>query len=74
MLELIAAGTWLTVFGFPSYTPGLNPAEGVWARLKHSLGNLVPCTLDELAALARARLKRMQYQPACSTDSLSRAD
>lgn len=27
------------------------------------LGNLAPCTTDELAALARTRLKRMQYQP-----------
>ncbi|MGW9033142.1 hypothetical protein ACWGQ5_56475 [Streptomyces sp. NPDC055722] len=28
------------------------------------MGNLAPCSLDELAALARTRLKRMQYQPA----------
>ncbi|MFC5149915.1 transposase [Streptomyces aureoversilis] len=63
MREVIAARTWLTVFRFPSYTPDLNPAEGVWAHLKHSLGNLAPCSLDELAALARTHLKRMQYQP-----------
>ncbi|MFB7223839.1 transposase [Streptomyces sp. NPDC056227] len=47
----------------PPYAPGLNPAEGVWAHLKNSLGNLAPCSIDELAALARTRLKRMQYQP-----------
>jgi putative transposase len=63
MRELIEARSWLTVFRFPSYTPDLNPAEGLWAHLKNSLGNLAPCSLDELAALARTRLKRMQYQP-----------
>lgn len=63
MRELIEARQWLTVFRFPAYTPGLNPAEGVWAHLKNSLGNLAPCSLDELSALARTRLKRMQYQP-----------
>jgi putative transposase len=54
---------WLTVFRLPAYTPELNPAEGVWANLKNSLGNLAACTTDELAALARTRLKKMQYRP-----------
>lgn len=63
MRALIAARRWLTVFRFPSYTPDLNPAEGVWAHLKRSLGNLTPCGIDELAGLTRTRLKRMQYQP-----------
>ncbi|WP_308299098.1 hypothetical protein [Streptomyces sp. GESEQ-35] len=51
------------MFRFPTYTPDLNPAEGVWAHLKHSLGNLAPCSIDDLAELVRAHLKRMQYQP-----------
>ncbi len=51
------------MFRFPSYIPDLNPAEGVWAHLKNSLGNLAPCGIDELSALSRTRLKRMQYQP-----------
>jgi transposase len=51
MRELIAARQWLTVFRFPAYAPDLNPAEGVWAHLKNSLGNLAPCTIDELAGL-----------------------
>ncbi|GAU71395.1 transposase [Streptomyces sp. NBRC 110611] len=63
MRELIEARSWLTVFRFPSYTPDLNPAEGVWAHLKNSLANLAPCSIDELATLARTRMKRMQYQP-----------
>ncbi|MFI1204022.1 transposase [Streptomyces sp. NPDC020883] len=63
MRELIEARSWLTVFRFPSYTPDLNPAEGVWAHLKNNLANLAPCSIDELAALASTRMKRMQYQP-----------
>lgn len=51
------------VFRSPSYAPDLCPAEGVWGHLKNSLGNLAPCSLNELATLARTRLKRMQYQP-----------
>ncbi|MFF7250765.1 transposase [Embleya sp. NPDC008237] len=64
MRELIEAREWLTVFRFPTYAPDLNPAEGVWAHLKRSLGNLAACTTDELAGLARTRLRRMQYRPA----------
>ncbi|MFH9424966.1 IS630 family transposase [Streptomyces sp. NPDC017529] len=63
MRELIDQRAWLTVYRFPSYTPDLNPAEGIWAQLKSSLGNLAPCSIDDLADLARTRLKRMQYRP-----------
>ncbi|MEO3807168.1 transposase [Nonomuraea sp. B1E8] len=64
MRRLIASRPWLTVFYLPAYAPELNPTEGVWAHLKRSLGNLAPATLDQLAALIRSRLKRMQYRPA----------
>ncbi|WP_406446908.1 transposase [Streptomyces sp. NBC_01613] len=37
MRELIGKRPWLTAFRFPTYTPDLNPAEGVWAHLKNSL-------------------------------------
>jgi putative transposase len=63
MRALLAARSWLTVFHLPSYAPDLNPDEGVWASLKKSLANLAACTADQLAALARTRLKRMQYRP-----------
>lgn len=63
MRELIGKRPWLTVVRFPTYTPDLNPAEGVWAHLKKSLGNLAPCSIDDLAGLVRTRLKRMQYRP-----------
>jgi putative transposase len=31
--------------------------------MKKTLANLAACTTDQLAALVRTRLKRMQYQP-----------
>ena len=55
---------WLTVVQLPSYAPDLNPAEGVWANMKNGLGNLAAGNLDQLAAIVRNRLKRIQYRPA----------
>jgi DDE superfamily endonuclease len=55
--------SWLTVFRLPAYAPDLNPAEGVWSHLKRGLGNLAPHTTDQLAALAKTRLRQMQYRP-----------
>ncbi|WP_238412323.1 transposase, partial [Saccharothrix deserti] len=63
MRALIDERSWLTVFRLPAYAPDLNPAEGVWAHLKRSLGNLAPYGIDGLAAVVRNRLKRMQYRP-----------
>ncbi|MEV0444569.1 transposase [Streptomyces spectabilis] len=64
MPELLEKRTaWLTVFRFPPYTPDMSPAEGVWANLKNSLGNLAACTTDTLRDLTRTRLKKMQYRP-----------
>ncbi|MDQ0987938.1 transposase [Streptomyces sp. V2I9] len=57
-----ARSGWLTVYRLPPYAPDLNPAEGVWANLKHDLGNLAACTVDQLADLTHTRLKRMQYR------------
>lgn len=64
MRTLIAARTWLTVYRFPAYAPELNPVEGVWSHLKRGLGNLAACGIDQLAALVKTRLKKMQYRPA----------
>jgi len=55
---------WLTVVQLPSYAPELNACEGVWAATKNGLGNLAACTADQLAAVVRNRLKRIQYRPA----------
>ena len=36
---------------------------GAWAAMKSGLGNLAPCTLDELAATVRTRLRSIQHRP-----------
>jgi hypothetical protein len=64
MRELLTVRDWLTIFPLPSYAPDLNPDEGVWAHLKKSLANLAACSIDQLAALAKTRLKKMQYRSA----------
>jgi DDE superfamily endonuclease len=63
MRELITARDWLTVFQLPAYAPELNPVEPVWSVLKRSLANLVKHDIDQLTALVKTRLRRMQYQP-----------
>ena len=37
--------------------------ERTWAHLKRSLANLVKRDIGQLTALARTRLRRMQYRP-----------
>ena len=63
MAEIIAARPWLTVFRLPPYAHELNPVEPVWSHLKRSLANLTKHDLAELIALAKTRLRRMQYRP-----------
>jgi transposase len=46
----------------PAYAPELNPAEGAWAAMKASLGNLAVRDVDQLAAIMKNRLKRIQYR------------
>ena len=70
MAELIAARPSLMMFRLPPYAHELNPVESVWSHLKRSLANLTKHTLAELTALAKTRLKRMQYRPALLTGSL----
>jgi hypothetical protein len=52
----------LTVCRLPPYAHELNPVEPVWAHLKRSLANLIKHRADELTALVKTRLKRMQYR------------
>ena len=63
MAELIAARDWLTVCQLPPYARELNPAEQAWSRLRRSLASLAKRNLPELTALAKTRLRRMQYRP-----------
>ena len=55
---------WLTEVRRPGYAPDLNPAEGAWANMKNGLGNLAVRDVDQLAAIVKNRLKRIQYRPA----------
>jgi putative transposase len=63
MRDLIAARDWLTVYRLPPYASELNPVEPVWASLKRSLANLTKHNIDQLTALVKTRLRRMQYRP-----------
>ena len=38
------------------------PTEPVWANLKSSLANLTKHNIDQLTALVKTRLRRMQYR------------
>lgn len=47
----------------PAYAPELNPVEYIWAHLKqHEIANLCAQTIDEVADIARRRLRSMQYR------------
>ena len=37
--------------------------EGIWSNLKRSLANLTKQNIDQLTALVKTRLRRMQYRP-----------
>jgi transposase len=63
MAELIAARDWLTVCQLPSYASELNPVEPIWSNLKRSLANFTKHNIDQLTALVKTRLRRMQYRP-----------
>lgn len=63
MRELIAARDWLHVIRLPAYAPDLNPVEHVWSHVKRGLGNLIVHGIDQLVAVVKNRLKRIQYRP-----------
>lgn len=63
MRQFVADHDWLTVVQLPSYAPELDPVEGLWSHVKRGLGNLAACTIDQLAAIVRTRLKSIQYRP-----------
>ena len=57
------ARPWLTVYQLPPYASELNAVEAVWWNLKRSLANLTKQNIDQLTALVKTRLRRMQYRP-----------
>jgi len=54
---------WLTIVQLPGYAPDLNAAECAWPAMKSGLGNHAAATLDQLAAIVRARLRNIQRRP-----------
>ena len=40
------------------------PTESIWSNMKNGLGNLAVRDVDQLAAVVKNRLKRIQYRPA----------
>jgi len=60
---LDAHADWLTVFRLPAYASELNAVESVWAHLKRSIANNAVTGIDDLVALVKNRLRRMQYRP-----------
>jgi DDE superfamily endonuclease len=64
MRAFVAAhADWLTVVRLPAYAPELNATEGAWSHLKRSLGNCTASSIDQLVAMVKTRLKRLQYHP-----------
>ncbi len=55
---------WLTEVRLPACAPELNAAESAWANMKNGLGNLAARDVDQLAAIVKNRLKRIQNRPA----------
>ncbi len=72
MRELVAARSWLRVYRLPPYASELNPVEPVWSNLKRSLANLTKHDIDQLTALIKTRLRRMQYRPGLLDGFLAR--
>lgn len=65
MREFIDAhADWLSVFYLPTYSPDLNPAEGVWSMTKAGLVNFAATNITHLARAVKRRLKMIQYRPA----------
>jgi DDE superfamily endonuclease len=58
-----ANSSWLTVFRLPGYAPDLNAVEGAWSVMKSGLGNHAATSLDQLEAMVRSRLRKIQRRP-----------
>jgi transposase len=54
---------WLTAFHLPSYSPELNPQEGIWSLVKRDIGNLAAANLGQITRAVKHKLKQVQYRP-----------
>ncbi|AVH54596.1 IS630 family transposase [Streptomyces dengpaensis] len=64
-LRAYAAGhDWLTVIQLPSYSPDLNPVEGVWSLLRRGpMANIAFADPDHLTRTLRRGLAHIQRHP-----------
>ncbi|MEV1240755.1 transposase [Nonomuraea sp. NPDC049750] len=58
-----ANADWVRIYQFPTYTPELNPAEGIWPLLRRAMANFVVADLHGLVRINKRKLKKIQYQP-----------
>jgi hypothetical protein len=63
MKRFIAEHAWLTVYQLPTYSPDLNPTEGVWSLVRRTLANVAFADLAHLEHVIRQRLRVIQRQP-----------
>jgi putative transposase len=63
MRELIAARDWPHVIRLPAYAPDFNPVEQVWSQVKRVWATCWCGGIDELVAVVKSRLKRIQCRP-----------
>jgi DDE superfamily endonuclease len=73
MHELTTSRAWLTVFHVTAYAPEFNRVEGVWSTMKAGLVNLAKRDINQLHALIKTRLRRMQYRPTLIPGLLAKA-
>jgi transposase len=75
MRQFIARQDWLTVYQLPSYSPDLNPVEGIWSLLRRGwLSNTAFTTPEHLIQTIRHGMKRSSTAPASSTDASPEPD
>jgi transposase len=63
MRRFIDEHEWLTVFQLPAHSPDLNPVEGIWALLRHTLANTAFAEPGHLIASVRRGLRQIQHRP-----------
>ncbi|MEV4928094.1 transposase, partial [Streptomyces roseoverticillatus] len=62
--EYAAGHDWLTIVQLPTYSPDLNPVEGIWSLLRRAVtANTVFADRDQLARAIRSGMRSIQRTP-----------
>ncbi|WP_258528179.1 transposase [Streptomyces sp. NBRC 110611] len=65
---------WLTIVHLPTYTPDLNPVEGIWSLPRRGpLANAAFTDADRLTRTLRRGLRQIQYRPSLLDGCLAEA-